>query len=85
MNIDQVSIFYFLGEKFVLSRSLCYQKEPDSKFYVQGMTTFQYCIRAYFNHLLRAVPARSALFEKQSAFFSAKSSKSTCRFGGRGV
>ena len=30
--------------------------------------------RAYFNHLLRAVPARSALFEKRNA-------KNTCRLG----
>ena len=41
----------------------------------------KYC-RAYFNHLLRAVPTRSALFEKQNAFFSTKNSKNTCRLGG---
>ena len=38
--------------------------------------------RAYFNHLLRAVPVRSALLEKQNAFFSTKNSKNTCRSGG---
>ena len=38
--------------------------------------------RAYFNHLLRAVPARSALFEKRNVFFSTKNSKNTCRLGG---
>ena len=38
--------------------------------------------RAYFNHLLHAVPARSALFEKRNVFFSTKNSKNTCRLGG---
>ena len=44
-------------------------------------------VRAYFNHLLRAVTARCALFEKQNTFFSTKSFKNTCPFfgGGRGV
>ena len=37
--------------------------------------------RAYLNHLLRAVPARSALFEKQNAFFFTKTSKNTCHLG----
>ena len=41
--------------------------------------------RAYFNHLLHAVPALSALFEKRNAFFSTKNSKNTCRLGGCGV
>ena len=41
--------------------------------------------RAYFNHLLHAVPALSALFEKQNAFFSTKNSKNTCRLGGCSV
>ena len=40
--------------------------------------------RAYFNHLLRAVPARTTLFEKWNAFFSSKNSKNTCRLGGKG-
>ena len=38
-------------------------------------------IRASFNHLLRAVTARSTLFEKRNAFFSTKASKNTCRLG----
>ena len=42
----------------------------------------KYVIRAYFNHLLRAVPACSALFEKWNAFFSTKNSRNTCRLGG---
>ena len=37
--------------------------------------------RVYFNHLLRTVPTRSALFEKRNAFFSTKTSKNTCRLG----
>ena len=43
-------------------------------------------VRAYFNHLLRAVAARSALFEKQNTFFSTKSFKNRCLFffGGGG-
>ena len=44
----------------------------------------KYVIRAYFNHLLRAVPACSALFEKWNAFFSTKNSRNTCRLGGGG-
>ena len=31
--------------------------------------------KVFFNHLLRAVPARSALFEKWNALFSIKTSK----------
>ena len=38
--------------------------------------------RAYFNQLLRAVPARSALFEKWNAFFYTKNFKDTFRLGG---
>ena len=38
--------------------------------------------RAFSNHLLRAVPARSALFEKWNAFFSTKNLRNTCRLGG---
>ena len=38
-------------------------------------------IRVSFNHLLRAVTARSTLFEKRNAFFSTKASKNTCRLG----
>ena len=38
--------------------------------------------RAYFNLLLCAVPARSALFDKRNAFFSTKTSKNTCRLRG---
>ena len=34
--------------------------------------------RAYFNHLLHVVPARSTLFEKRNAFFSNKTSKALC-------
>ena len=41
--------------------------------------------RASFNYLLRAVPARSALFERLNAFFSTKNSKNTCRLGGCSV
>ena len=41
--------------------------------------------RASFNYFLRAVPARSALFERLNAFFSTKNSKNTCRVGGCSV
>ena len=37
--------------------------------------------RAYFNYLLRAVAARSALFTKLNTFFYTKNSKNTCRLG----
>ena len=37
--------------------------------------------RAYFNHLLRAVAARNALFAKRNTFFYTKNSKNTCRLG----
>ena len=43
------------------------------------------CTRAYFNHLLPAVPSRSALFERQNDFFSTKTSKNTGRLGGWSV
>ena len=36
----------------------------------------------FFNHLLRAVPARSALFEKWYALFSTKNSKNIYHLGG---
>ena len=39
-------------------------------------------ITAFFNHLLRAVSARSALFKKRNAFFSAKNSKTQCHLVG---
>ena len=38
--------------------------------------------RAFLKHLLHAVPARSALFEKWNALFSTKTSKNTCRLRG---
>ena len=38
--------------------------------------------RAYFNHLLRAVSARSTLFEKWNVFFFTKNSKNTYRLVG---
>ena len=41
--------------------------------------------RAFSNHLLHAVPARSALFKKWNAFFSTKNSRNTCRLGGCSV
>ena len=34
--------------------------------------------RTFFNHLLRPVPARSALFEKLNALFSTKTPKYIC-------
>ena len=47
----------------------------------------QYCFgnwyaRAFFSHLLRAVSASSALFEKYIAVFSVKTFKTTYRLGG---
>ena len=41
--------------------------------------------RAFFNHLLRAVHAPSALFEKWNPLFSTKISKKACRLGGCSV
>ena len=38
--------------------------------------------RAYFSHLLGAVPARSAHFDKYNNLFSVKTFKTTCRLGG---
>ena len=38
--------------------------------------------RAYFNHLLHAIPAHSALFEKWNAIFSTKTSKNRFHLGG---
>ena len=49
---------------------------------VRGMNCFKpYIVRAYFNHLLRTVPASSALSEKRNAFSSTKNSKNTCHLG----
>ena len=42
-------------------------------------------LRAFSNHLLRVLPARSTLFEKLNALFSNKNSKNTCRLGGCSV
>ena len=44
--------------------------------------TFSFPDRAYFSHLLGAVPTRSALFEKQNTLFSDKTFKTTCCLGG---
>ena len=41
--------------------------------------------RAFFNHILRAVSAHSALFEKWNTLFSTKNSKNTCHLGGYSV
>ena len=41
--------------------------------------------QGFFNHLLRAVSTRSALFEKWSALFSIKNSKNTYCLGGCSV
>ena len=49
------------------------------------MKTKEIIRRAFFNHLLRAVPARSALFEKQNALFFTKNSKNICHLGGCNV
>ena len=46
------------------------------------MGDFLYVIRAFFNQLLRAVPAHIALFEKLNAFSSTKNCKNTCCLGG---
>ena len=40
--------------------------------------TYAIPFRDNFKHFLRAVPARSALFEKWNAFFFTKNSKNTC-------
>ena len=37
--------------------------------------------QGFLNHLLPAVPARSASFKKWYALFSSKNSKNTCRLG----
>ena len=51
----------------------------DSLIQTSELTTL---VRAYFNHLLHAIPAYNALFQKRNAFFSTKTSKNTCILGG---
>ena len=59
-------------------------RSKGSKLPIQRAKIANYT-RAYFNHLLRAVPSRSALFERQNDFFSTKTSKNTGRLGGCSV
>ena len=62
------------------------------RFYVGGLLSFKIPIivgRAFFNHLLRMVPAHNALFDKWNVLFSTKNKtknkKKTCRLGGCSV
>ena len=66
----QISENYFVGHKL------------EENAFLKDMTTLN---RAFSNHLLSAVTARSTLFEKWNTFSSNKISKNTCNLGGCSV
>ena len=68
--------FQFRGAKYIWQTII----QPLTEELPIPMNYFQY--RAYFSHLLRAVPAKNATFEKQNASFSTENSKKHMPFRG---
>ena len=70
---------------FLRTQTLTMGSKCSKKIVFWIFTIICHIPRAFFNHLLRAVPARRALFEKWNPFFPTKNSKKTCRLGGCSV